>query len=78
VDVHGGKRGRCDYTVAYNDEHMRHPDILELSHHSAYICHHSGIGALTVINVKTITAVVSMVPGYQVTFEGISHLLFRA
>jgi hypothetical protein len=45
-------------------------NILELSHHVAYICHHGGIGALTVIDVKTITAVISMVPDYQVTFEG--------
>jgi hypothetical protein len=46
------------------------PDILELSHRAAYICRHGGIGALTVVDVKTITAVVSMVPDYQVTTEG--------
>ena len=45
-------------------------DILELSYHAAYICRHGGVGALTVIDIKTITAIVSMVPNYQVTFEG--------
>jgi len=45
-------------------------DILELSHHAAYICHHGGIDALTVVDIKTITAVVSMVLDYQVTVEG--------
>jgi hypothetical protein len=42
-------------------------DLFKLSPN---ICHHGGIGALTVIDIKTITAVVSMVYDYQVTFEG--------
>lgn len=46
------------------------PDILEISHQAAYICHHGGIDALTVVDVKTIHAIVSMVPDYQVTVEG--------
>jgi hypothetical protein len=43
-----------------------HPDqeVLELSNHAAYICHHDGTDALTVVDVKAITAVVSMVPDY--------------
>ena len=45
-------------------------ELLELSHHAAYICHHGGIDALTVVDVKAIKAVVSMVPDYQVTVEG--------
>jgi len=45
-------------------------DILELSHHAAYICRHGGPDALTVVDVKTINAVVAMVPDYQVTVEG--------
>jgi len=45
-------------------------DLLELSHRAAYICQHGGIDALTVVDVKSITAVVSMVPDYQVTVEG--------
>ncbi len=45
-------------------------NILELSHRAAYICHHGSLGALTVIDVKTITAVVSMVPDYQVSSKG--------
>ncbi len=45
-------------------------EILELSSHAAYICHHSGIEALIVMEVKAITAVVSMVPDYQVTVNG--------
>jgi hypothetical protein len=45
-------------------------DILELSSHAAYICHHGGTDALTVVEVKAITAVVSMVPDYQVTADG--------
>jgi len=45
-------------------------EILELSSHAAYICHHGGTEALTVVDVKAITAVVFMVPDYQVTAEG--------
>jgi hypothetical protein len=45
-------------------------DLLKLSHHAAYICQHGGINVLTVVDVKSITAVVSMVPDYQVTVEG--------
>ena len=45
-------------------------DILKISHQAAYICLHGGIGALTVVDVKTIRAVVSMVPDYRVTAEG--------
>jgi hypothetical protein len=46
------------------------PDILELSSHAAYICHRGGTDTLTVVDVKAITAVVSMVPDYQVTVDG--------
>jgi hypothetical protein len=45
-------------------------EILELSSHAAYICHHGGTEALVVVEVKAITAVVSMVPDYQVTSDG--------
>lgn len=45
-------------------------ELLELSHHAAYICHRGGPDALTVVDVKAITAVVSMVPDFQVTAEG--------
>jgi hypothetical protein len=45
-------------------------EILEQSHHAAYICEHGGIDALTVVNIKRISAVVSMAPDYQVTVEG--------
>ena len=42
-------------------------EILEMSNHAAYICHHGGADALVVVDVKAITSVVSMVPDYQVT-----------
>lgn len=45
-------------------------EIFELSNRAAYICHHGGTDALTVVDVKVITAVVSMVPDYQVTVNG--------
>lgn len=45
-------------------------EILELSNHAAYICHHGGTDALTVLDVKAISALVSMVPDYQVTVNG--------
>ena len=45
-------------------------EILRLSNHAAYICHHGGTDALMVVDVKIINAVVSMVPDYQVTAEG--------
>jgi hypothetical protein len=45
-------------------------EILEVSSHAAYICQHGGTDALTVVDVKAITAVVSMVPDYQVTADG--------
>lgn len=45
-------------------------ELLDLSHQAVYICQHGGIGALKVVDVKSITAVVSMVPDYQVTGEG--------
>ena len=46
--------------------------ILEESHHAVYLCHYAigGAAALTVVDVKSITSVVSMVPDYQVTAEG--------
>ncbi len=44
--------------------------LLELSHHAVYICHSGGIDALTVVDIKVITAVVSMVPDFQVTAKG--------
>ena len=45
-------------------------EILKMSNHTAYICHHGGTDALTVIEAKVITAVVSMVPDYQVMVDG--------
>lgn len=48
-------------------------ELLEESHHAAYICHYAGGAAtrtLKVVDVKLITSVVSMVPDYQVTAEG--------
>jgi hypothetical protein len=45
-------------------------DILRESHNAAYICHHSGVDGLTVVDVKSIIGVVSMVPDFQVTVEG--------
>ena len=44
--------------------------VLELSHQAAYICHRGDPDALTVVDVKTITLVVAMVPDYQVTDDG--------
>jgi hypothetical protein len=46
--------------------------ILEESHHTVYLCHYAigGAAALTVVDVKSIKSVVSMVPDYQVTAEG--------
>ena len=42
-------------------------EILELSNHAAYtVCHHGRIDALTVVDVKSITVVMFMVPDYQV------------
>jgi len=46
------------------------PEILELSSCAAYICHHGGTEALTVMDVKAVTAVISMVPDYEVTVNG--------
>jgi hypothetical protein len=45
-------------------------EILELSNHAAYICHRGGTDTLTVVEAKAISAVVSMVPDYQVTADG--------
>jgi hypothetical protein len=45
-------------------------ELLEESHHAVYICHHRGTAALRVVDVDTITSVMSMVPNYQVTAEG--------
>ena len=45
-------------------------EVLRESHHAAYICHRGGTDALTVVDIKSIIAVVSMVPDYQVTVEG--------
>jgi hypothetical protein len=45
-------------------------ETLELSHGTAYICQHGGIDALMVVDITSITAVVAMVPDYQVTVEG--------
>jgi hypothetical protein len=45
-------------------------DILKLSHNAAYICYRSEPEALSVVDVKTINAVVAMVPDFQVTPDG--------
>lgn len=47
-------------------------ELLEESHNAVYICHYAirGTAALKVVDVKSITSVVSMVPDYQVTAEG--------
>jgi hypothetical protein len=45
-------------------------DLLEESHHAAYICQYRGVAALRVVDAKAITSVVSMVPDYQVTGDG--------
>lgn len=45
-------------------------ELLDLSHRAVYIYHSGGIDALTVVNVKAITAVISMVPNFHVTTEG--------
>jgi hypothetical protein len=45
-------------------------EIFESSNHAAYICHRGGTDTLTVVDVKAITAVVSMVPDFQVTENG--------
>jgi hypothetical protein len=47
-------------------------ELLEESHRAAYICHYAtgGEAALKVVDVKSITSVVSMVPDYQVTLQG--------
>src|SRR6267154_1762976 len=45
-------------------------ELLNLSRNAVYICHGSGIDALTVVDIKAITAVVSMVPDFQVTPKG--------
>ena len=45
-------------------------ELLELSHHAMYICHSSGIDTLIVVDVKVITAVISMVLDFQVTAKG--------
>jgi hypothetical protein len=45
-------------------------EILEVSSNAAYICQHGGTDAFTVVDVKAITAVVLMVPDYQVTVDG--------
>jgi hypothetical protein len=56
-------------------------EILKLSNHAAYICHHSRTDAFTVVDVKAITAVMLMVSDYQVMVNGdislsqIIHLL---
>ena len=45
--------------------------ILEESHDAVYFCHYAigGTATLTVVDVKLIMSVVSMVPDYQVTAE---------
>jgi hypothetical protein len=45
-------------------------DILKLSNNAAYICFHGGIDSLVVVDIKAISAVVSMVPDYEVTVDG--------
>jgi hypothetical protein len=45
-------------------------EILELSNHAAYICQRGGTDTLTVVEAKAISAVMSMVPDYQVTADG--------
>jgi hypothetical protein len=48
-------------------------DLLELSHCTAYICHHSNSDVLTVLDVKAINMIIAMVLDYQVTVEGNCH-----
>ena len=45
-------------------------EILELLNHAAYICHHGGTDALTIVEAKVITVVMSMVLDYQVMVDG--------
>lgn len=45
-------------------------ELLELSHRAVYVCHHGGIDALAIVDVKAIKEVVAMVPDYEVTVEG--------
>jgi hypothetical protein len=45
-------------------------EVLELSQHAAYICCYEDLAGFRVMDVKAITAVVSMVPDYEVTTEG--------
>jgi hypothetical protein len=45
-------------------------ELLELSHRAVYVCHHGGIDALVIVDVKAIKEVVAMVPDYEVTVEG--------
>jgi len=52
-------------------------NVLELSHHAAYICHHRGTDALTVVHVKSINSVVAMVPDYHVTNSWGQHCCSR-
>lgn len=45
-------------------------EVLVSSNNATYICQHGGIDALTVVDIKSISAVVAMVPDYCVTAEG--------
>jgi hypothetical protein len=45
-------------------------ELLKESNHAVHICRHGGVAALRVVDVKSISSVVSMVPDYQVTAEG--------
>jgi|SRR6266478_10170328 len=45
-------------------------ELLEQSHHAVYICHYGSLDTLRVVDIKSITTVVSMVPDYHVTVDG--------
>lgn len=45
-------------------------EVLEALNHATYICQHGGIDSFTVVDVKLISAVVAMVPNYEVTVKG--------
>jgi hypothetical protein len=45
-------------------------ELLDISHHTTYVCHYLGPDALKVVDVKAIKALVAMVPDYQVTMDG--------
>ena len=45
-------------------------NVLKLSNNAAYICYRGEPEALSVVDVKTINAVVAMVPDFQVVADG--------